>query len=404
MHIYQIRTKIWQTLPYDDLLSLRLTSKFTKADVDTFVGLNGRISATDTEKFDFYQRIALQSCKITELQTPIDQDFFLNPSVLQHLEIREYTPIPLENIQEILTVCINLKHLKLRLTLNENTSEISQVILEALPYMKGLSFLHVKTKSRYLPDVKEYSSGPSFSFNSPKRLKTLHLEMPDLPGTELARWKVVIDKQICLESATLILGNVSWRFYETLMTANAPTLERVILEGIRGWNYERNREDPFDWNVFSAFVKLKTIDFSCNRGGGHDILETVNFEKFPCATIEEFFISRVMLSPEAVERVYTQMVRLQRGALDHIGHEGIARANEMAWVIQQNEHNADNDGWWQDERLWDLLAHSAFAFLMTLSLTYVLKRRNGNSGIYDEALEIFGAFGDDMAEPGAAQP
>ncbi|ODN05792.1 hypothetical protein Ocin01_00906 [Orchesella cincta] len=385
----EIRTRIWQSVSYDDLLNLRLTSEFTKADVETIVGLNGKITSSDPTKFDFFQKIALQSCKITELEEPIDHDFFLNPNVLQNLEIREHTPIPLDNIRSILGVSYNLKSLKLRLTLNDSTTEVSSLILEYLPSMKGLTSLHIKTKPRYSPLTKSYSSN-ALAFTTPKLIKNLHLEMPDLPEGELSKWKMVLKNQTSLENLTCNLGNVCWRYYEQVLKQNSATIERLVLEGLRGWNLGTNIEDPLDWSVFANFISLKSLDLSTNRDGEHDILNSINFTGFPCVNIEEFFVSRVMMSPEAVEKVYTEMVNLQRGALDHIGTDGIARANEMAWMVHQADETLAA-GWWESERNWDLIFHGVFGITIALILAVTAKSASssplnffGNEFTYDK--------------------
>ncbi|CAL8107098.1 unnamed protein product [Orchesella dallaii] len=373
----EIRTRIWQTLPYDDLLNLRLTSQSMKTDIETIVGLTGRITSSDPTKYEFFQKIALQSCKITELEEPIDHDFFLNPNVLQNLEIREHSTISLDNIRSILGVSYNLKSLKLRLTLNDNSEEVSQVILEYLPSMKSLTFLHVKTKSRYSSVTKSFTSN-ALAFTTPKLIKSIHLEMPDLPEGEISKWKRVLDKQTNLVNLTCNLGNVFWRYYEQVLQRNSATIERLVLEGLRGWGVGANVEDPLDWSVFSDFSSLKSLDISTNRDGEHDVLNSIHFDRFPCLNIEEFFVSRVMLPPEAVEKVYTEMIKLQRGALDHIGNDGIARANEMAWMI----HQADDrliDGWWENERNWDLIFHGGFGVTIAIILAVLSKTAIGQS-------------------------
>lgn len=368
-----------------------MTSQFTKFDIDTFVGVSGRITTAEPQKYDFYQNIALQSCKITELQQPINEDFFLNPNVLETLEIREHSPIPLENIRSILSVSINLKSLKLRLTLNGNTQEISRVILEYLPEMKSLTHLHVKTTSRHTSDADMKTFTPNeIHFSHPKRLKTIFLEMPDVPQEHLSLWKRVLDQQSTLENITCNLGNLHWRFYEQVLRRNHKSIEKLVLEGLRAWDLNRDTEDPFDWNVLSDFTALRSIDLCCNRGGSHDLIGSVNFEALPCTKITEFFVSRILMSPQAVDRVYTEMVNLQRGALDNIGNPGIERANEMAWIVQQQE-GVENERWWHDERLWDLIAHGIFGLTMALVLSYVVRNRSndGNYALLGNELQFY---------------
>lgn len=304
------------------------------------------------------------------------------------MEIREHSPIPLDNIRAILSVSINLKSLKLRLTLNGNTQEISRMVLEYLPEMKSLVLLYIKTTSRFSEEMKNFSTNAIY-FSTPKHLKTVNLEMPDLSTEEMSKWKHVLDRQAAVESLTCNFGNIHWRFFEKVIRKNACSMEKLALEGLKGWDLNRNEDDPFDWGIFSDFVTLKYIDLSCSPGGDHDLMNSVNFEMLPCLIITEFFVSRILLPPQAVEKVYTAMINLQRGALDHIGHPGIERANEMAWFIEQTDAAA-NERWWQDERLWDFIAHGIFGVTMALFLTYVVKNKGmGNYTFLGDEMQYY---------------
>lgn len=374
----QIRTEIWRKLPYTDHLNLRLTAQFTKSDIDTFVGVCGKITALEPEKYDFYQSVALHSCNIYDLDEPINLEFLLNPNILEKLDIRDQSPISLESIRAILAVSINLKSLKLRLTLNSSSEDVSQIVLQHLSAMKYLSCLQIRTAHRFVPEMKEITSNGTGQFNAwPRRLKKIILEMSDLPSTQLSRWKSVLDVQDNLETIVCSIGNIFWRFYEPVLRQNAASLRTVSLVGLRSWNLAREVDDPLDWSVFADFLQLSSIDLTCNIGGQHDTMNSVNFDAFPCTTVSEFFVSRIMLTPEAVERVYIAMINLQRGALDQIGNQGIERANELSWQLQQNELG-EPDRWWRDDRLVDLLANAVFGLSMIGFLSVLLNKHGGD--------------------------
>ncbi len=63
---------------------------------------------------------------------------------------------------------------------------------------------------------------------------------------------------------------------------------------------------PFDWRIFENCSNLKSFEIGCPPMIGEIEIEpmaSINFQKFPSQNIEEFYVYKVIMSPDDVRKV-----------------------------------------------------------------------------------------------------
>ncbi|ODN05981.1 hypothetical protein Ocin01_00702 [Orchesella cincta] len=97
----------------------------------------------------------------------------------------------------------------------------------------------------------------------PTTLTKLHVEIPFLSAVYLPEWKFLLDQQTSLKVLICNFGAIIWTFYESCISQNSKTLERVILRRLQTYNLPTARYIPFDWGIFSDCPKLNFLKITC---------------------------------------------------------------------------------------------------------------------------------------------
>jgi len=372
----ETRSKIWTKLNYEDLLKLRLVAGFTKDDVENWVGVKVRISSRLLEQYEFSQKVALQSCLITDLGQDVDQDFFVNPSLMKRLEVIEKSPINLTDLEALLKPCTNLKTLQLHFLFSMDFEGISEMVLRTIQYLPNLKGLKVFRISVHSPTFKSLlNQNPKVAeFVVPVKLTEVEIEIPDVPENQVALWKGLLEKQTHLKTLVVNIGAVHWQFVQKIIPKN-PGLERISLEGFCNIEPDSVTREPFDWRIFENCVNLRIFEIGCPpiiNSEEYEAMASINFRKFPCKNIEEFYVYKVVMTTEDVRRVYTEMKQMSNGSLNQIGELGTEAAAEMFWIHSQQQETRRRE-WLEYDQWWEIVTNSALG-LTILAMMFAVTR------------------------------
>lgn len=295
---------------------------------------------------------------------------------MKRLELIEKSPINLNHLETLLKPCTNLKALQLHFLFSMDFLGISEMVLRTIQYMPNLERLKVFRISVHSPTFKSMLNQiPKASeLVVPTKLIDAEIEIPDTPENQVALWKNLLEKQTHLKTLVINIGAVHWQFVQQIIPKN-PGLERISLEGFCNIEPDSVTKEPFDWRIFENCINLKIFEIGCPpiiNSEEYEAMASINFRRFPCQNIEEFYVYKVVMTPEDVRRVYTEMKQMSNGSLNQIGELGAEAAAEMFWIHSQQQETRRRE-WLEYDQWWEIVANSALG-LTILAMMFAVTR------------------------------